>query len=295
MGDLGNASKIPEDRVVRCLLDAADQFEEAIRTGSSFQAALEARKVVSVSARFYPGAVGRLLGSKKSVDVEPPADASNCPEFLRSPSRRSSPPDSAYLAIVQLAVREFKEASASGDVEKAIQSLYPTGIFSEDEDPQSEFRNLEIKLLRLSGPTRLQFLSRAAKLAFWTGNMDKAKEYATEAARLEPSDGPSNEGEGAHDGNMVLGLIALREGDTEQAKQHLLASARTNVSGAMRVTGPNLSLASELLKRNERDVVVSYLQECKRFWVVGRKGLDTWIEKLRNGESLEFDPVHLSH
>jgi hypothetical protein len=236
MGDLGNASKIPEDRVVRCLLDAADQFEEAIRTGSSFQAALEARKVVSVSARFYPGAVGRLLGSKKSVDVEPPADASNCPEFLRSPSRRSSPPDSAYLAIVQPAVREFKEASASGDVEKAIQSLYPTGIFSEDEDPQ-----------------------------------------------------------GAHDGNMVLGLIALREGDTEQAKQHLLASARTNVSGAMRVTGPNLSLASELLKRNERDVVVSYLQECKRFWVVGRKGLDTWIEKLRNGESLEFDPVHLSH
>ena len=63
----------------------------------------------------------------------------------------------------------------------------------------------------------------------------------------------------------------------------------------MRMTGPNLSLASELLKRNETDVVIRYLEECKRFWFVARAQLDKWIELLRKGERLEFDPIYLSH
>jgi len=48
----------------------------------------------------------------------------------------------------------------------------------------------------------------------------------------------------------------------------------------MSMTGPNLSLANELLKRNERQAVIDYLRECRRFWGGGRKILDSWIEKI---------------
>jgi hypothetical protein len=113
-----------------------------------------------------------------------------------------------------------------------------------------------------------------------------------EAVRLEPPGDPSSEGEGTHDGNMVLGLVALVRGDTEKAKACLRESARTNGGGYMSMTGPNLSLAGELLKRNEREVVIEYLRECHRFWVDGRKTLDIWIEKIRSGDDLQFDPLH---
>ena len=62
----------------------------------------------------------------------------------------------------------------------------------------------------------------------------------------------------------------------------------------MRMTGPNLSLASELLKRNEREAVISYLQELRRFWVSGRNTLDGWIDHIGKGQNLKFDPFYLS-
>jgi hypothetical protein len=89
-----------------------------------------------------------------------------------------------------------------------------------------------------------------------------------------------------------LGLVALLRGDTDKAKACLRESSRTNGGGDMSMTGPNLSLAGELLKRNECEVVVEYLRECRRFWAAGRKTLDTWIEKIRSGDDPQFDPLH---
>ena len=125
--------------------------------------------------------------------------------------------------------------------------------------PQKELLDLEIKLVRTGGTMRLELLPQVAKVAFWIGDINKAEQYAMEILRLEPVGNPVGHGEATHDGSMVLGLVALLHGDTERAKLHLLESVRTYGSVYMRMIGPNLSLASELLKRNEREVVIDYL------------------------------------
>ena len=203
--------------------------------------------------------------------------------------------DGEYQRLVEVSMQEFKETLRTDGVAKAIEKLAPTGNLAEVNNPQNEFQIMETKLATSSKALRLDLLPQVAKLALWAGEVDKAKEYAGEILVLVPAGTAVGGGDEIHDGNMVLGLIALQAGDTEKAKRHLLESAQIMGSTEMRMTGPNLSLASELLKRNEIDAVIKYLEECKRFWFFGRKQLDIWIEMLRNGERLEFDPIYLSH
>jgi hypothetical protein len=277
----------PLDQTVATKLAAyADQFELAVRDGHDFVAAAVANGIAQILARFCPSALLKI----PSGEVGPGLG----PRSLKSVSSPTSPPDAAYLGVVRPAVKEFKEALASGDVVRAIQALAPTGILAELGGTQKEFLELETKLYRTGGIRRLEFLPRLAKLAFWAGATNKAEQYSKEAVALEPPGDPVSDGEATHDGNMVLGLVALQHGDVEQAKRHLIESSHTSGSGYMRFTGPNLSLANELLKRNERQVVIDYLRECRRFWVDGRKVLDTWIEKIRDGNDPQFDPLHFS-
>ncbi|MGD0511250.1 MAG: hypothetical protein ABSA33_05415 [Candidatus Micrarchaeaceae archaeon] len=284
--DTSNEDGPLEQSLITTLVAYANQFEFAVADGHDIVAAAVAQAMVQSLARFSSRTFSRVCSVQVGTGTRP--------DFLSSPSRHTSVPDAAYLEVVRIAVTKFKERLATGNVAGAIEALTPTGILAEKVGPLSELRDLEMKLSRVGGARRLEFLPQVAKLAFWAGDINKAEEYAAEAVRLEPPGDPFSDGEATHDGNMVLGLVALQRGDIERAKVHLLESARANVTGAMRMTGPNLSLASELLQRNERDVVIRYLQECSRFWVVGRKALDAWIVKIRNGESIVFDPLHLS-
>src|SRR5882724_3018216 len=263
------------------LVSCADQFESSVRSGHDVMAAAVALSIVQILGRYFPAALSSACSSGTHL-----ADG---PGFLKSPSNAISPPDVPYLAIVQPAVQRFKEALLLGDILRAIQALGPTGILAEGDSPQRAVEGLESELAKAGGTRRLEFLPRLAKLALWAGDADKAEQYAKEAVGLaRPADG-----EATHDGNMVLGLFALHRGDTEQARRQLIQSSRTSGSTYMKLTGPNLSLANELLKRGEREAVVEYLGECRR-WFEGRKPLDTWIEKIRNGDDPPFDPLYLS-
>lgn len=272
--------------VVAKLTAYADQFEFAVRDGHDFVAAAVANGIVELVARFYPVSLVKIPSVGASSDLGPPS--------LKSLSAPTSVPNPAYLEVVRPAVKEFKEALATGDFMHAIQALVPTGILSELAARQKELLELETKLYRTGGIRRLEFLPRLAKLAFWAGDANKAEQYAREAVRLEPPGDPVSDGEATHDGNMVLGLIALQRGDVDQAKRHLIESSRTSGSGYMSITGPNLSLANELLKHNEYQTVIEYLRDCQRFWIDGRKTLDRWIEAIRDGTDPQFDPVHFS-
>jgi len=135
-----------------------------------------------------------------------------------------------------------------------------------------------------------------AKQAFWIGDIDRAERYASEALRLtaQRASVAQDDDDAIHDAHMVLGLVALRHGDKEGAKQHLLASVRTAGSLEMRMGGPNLTLADELLKIGESEVVIQYLEGCRVFWR-GEKGeLGRWIERIRRGEDSEFDITYFS-
>jgi hypothetical protein len=126
--------------------------------------------------------------------------------------------------------------------------------------------------------------------AYEADDLAKAKRYATELLANPRLDAGTNEpnGDDVHIGNTVLGRIALRNGNVEEAKRYLHASASTNGSPVLSSFGPRMSLAAELLDHNERDAVLSYLQDCSRFWQYGADRLNLWETGIRAGKHPDF-------
>jgi len=55
---------------------------------------------------------------------------------------------------------------------------------------------------------------------------------------------------------MVLGRLALRDGNIAAAKAFLLEAGKSTGSPQMNSFGPNLSLAKDLLQKGEKEVVI---------------------------------------
>jgi len=134
---------------------------------------------------------------------------------------------------------------------------------------------------------RLLILPGVAKAALEAGVNDKAEQYAIKPlqladkhqARLTTAEGGrpiSDVGDAVFYGHLVLGRLAVLRGDTEAAKKHLLLAGQTGGSPTLDTFGPNMSLARELLKIGERETVLQYLEQCRRFWKDDHGRLDVW-------------------
>jgi tetratricopeptide (TPR) repeat protein len=132
-------------------------------------------------------------------------------------------------------------------------------------------------------------LDRVAVDALEAGDLSKAEQYGNELLKDSQTDKSGwNYGNEIHHGNIVLGRVALRRGDIEGAKQHLLAAGDTSGSPQLDSFGPNMSLAQELLEKGERDTVIAYLQSCAKFWKMGRGDLQNWIATIKGGGTPDF-------
>ncbi|MFI5166642.1 MAG: tetratricopeptide repeat protein [Thermoanaerobaculales bacterium] len=132
-------------------------------------------------------------------------------------------------------------------------------------------------------------LPSLAAAAFDAGSMDKAKSYADfalDAAKRWPSDW--NAGNDLHHGNLILGRLALRAGDTETAKAYLVSAAKTHGSPQLNSFGPNMALAKELLERGEKATVLEYLALCGNFWSSGKDTLRNWTATINSGGTPDF-------
>lgn len=136
---------------------------------------------------------------------------------------------------------------------------------------------------------RYDALVEAAKTTVWFGSLEQARSMAEElldlAGRLPRT---WNYGNALHDGHLVLGQVALRQGDVERAKAELLASGDTPGSPQLDSFGPNLGLARELLERGEKDAVLAYFERIRRFWTSERGRLDTWASDVKAGRMPDF-------
>ncbi len=134
-------------------------------------------------------------------------------------------------------------------------------------------------------------LSGAAMACLEKGRLDEAEARATELLlRADSQREDWNYGNAVHKGNIVLGRVALRRGDINAAKYHLLASGRTPGSPQLDSFGPNMSLAKELLEGGERDTVVAYLNDCSHFWHMDRGKLKQWAALAKKGIVPDFGP-----
>ena len=139
------------------------------------------------------------------------------------------------------------------------------------------------------GAQRFYALDGAAKQSFEAGQIEDARKYATELLALAPKfQGDWNYGNAIQDGNLVLGRIALHEGQTDEAKQYLLKSGQTPGSPQLNSFGPNMSLAKDLVEKGERDTVLQYFQLCRKFWKMDYGKLDEWTQAVQAGKVPDF-------
>src|SRR5204863_4474896 len=99
--------------------------------------------------------------------------------------------------------------------------------------------------------TRGPFLARLAKAAFAASDYVRADAYAAEALEAARHGVFWWTGDAIHQGNIVLGRLALRRNDIEEAKRRLIAAGRTPGSSTLASTGPGMQLAKDLLDKGE--------------------------------------------
>jgi hypothetical protein len=129
----------------------------------------------------------------------------------------------------------------------------------------------------------LCLFDRLATDAFEAGDDVLAQKYAEEALR-----GGQQQDKlycsVLHHENLMLGRIALKKGNLEEAKNRLLEAGKTSGS----FSNPNMMLAKELLEKGQREVVLQYLDECANFWKNGSDKLNQWRIVIRGGGIPDF-------
>jgi len=129
-------------------------------------------------------------------------------------------------------------------------------------------------------------LSHLAKAAFSANAFEKAKRYAEKMLASDIDNW--NAGNNIHFGNIILGRLALHDGDIEKAKNYLIKAAHTHGSPQLNSFGPTMVLASELLERNESEAVLRYLDLCRTFWTHGEGRLSAWKTAIEKGDNPDF-------
>ncbi|MDD2241012.1 MAG: hypothetical protein PHI93_10210 [Kiritimatiellae bacterium] len=120
-------------------------------------------------------------------------------------------------------------------------------------------------------------------------NLSDVRETAKELERMAPQcKGAPSYGSVVQDFNQILGRIALAEGNVDEAKKRLLASAYSDGSPTMNSFGPNMTLAKELLLKREREVVLQYFDLCRKFWGRHSDKLDLWTEDVKSNRIPKF-------
>lgn len=173
----------------------------------------------------------------------------------------------------------------------------PSSLFACDEEipcdkcaRESEFSwnpSNQFVTARLS-----RFYSLDGKIteAFKGNDFEKVQELATENLELAAVYRCNwNFGNAVHDTNRVLGLVSLKNGDTDAAVGYLLKAGQSPGSPQLETFGPDLDLANELLQLGKSDAVMSYLKDIKSFWEMDNGKIDTWLAEIEKGEKPQLD------
>lgn len=165
--------------------------------------------------------------------------------------------------------------------------------FEQEFDQESAGKGLEharraVELSRRTGFNEWTEVCRVTAAAA-AGNWPQAEQYATELLGLTGDpDSRRVTGNVCFHAHRVLGLAALRRGDVESAKQHLLGCCTGGTSPQLSTFGPDWSLARELLQHGARPAVLEFLGACRTLWKGHEDELDLWQHQIRRGERCTF-------
>jgi hypothetical protein len=131
-------------------------------------------------------------------------------------------------------------------------------------------------------------LNDMTRCAFAADETNKARMYAEQTLQEARSGkGDWNVGNDIFFGNMVLGRLALKAGDIEQAKHYLIEAGKTPGSPQLNSFGPNMTLAKELLEKGQTEVVLEFFNLCGKFWRYQPR-LSEWAAAVKQGAIPDF-------
>ena len=134
---------------------------------------------------------------------------------------------------------------------------------------------------------RISVLGELAPMAYTAEKFEDAQKYGDlllSMAKQYPKEGKLYAA--LPIGHTVLGQIELKKGHIAQAKAHLLASANADATTFPELF-PKMTLARDLLKANERQVVLEFLKKCRQF--DKSPELDDWISEIERGLTPHFE------
>lgn len=122
--------------------------------------------------------------------------------------------------------------------------------------------------------------------AFNAGSIEKARKYAEQM--LQGNAAGTFGSYQIHLGNVILGRIALLEGNLEEAKRLLIAAGEAPGVYLLSLPGPDMTLANELLELGESEVVLRYLSLYSQNWKRGQDKIEAWTAAIKKGETPNF-------
>jgi hypothetical protein len=91
-----------------------------------------------------------------------------------------------------------------------------------------------------------------------------------------------------HVANIALGRVAVHTGDVDTGNSFLIAAGQVPASPMLGSRGPDMSLAKELLRYDQRRIVHDYLNECEKVWPAGTSRLRAWAAKVEAEGKADF-------
>lgn len=159
--------------------------------------------------------------------------------------------------------------------------LHRSGKEQKDRNKLVEAVSLMKKVVRQREPSRrFDYRFWLAKMALDSQQIDLARRVSEEMLNDD-----SGNFQSVHVAHIVLGSIALQNGNMISAIDHLCLAARVGRSPRLSSYGPMMSLAQALLEEGEREAVIDYLNHCKKFWRSGTKRLTNWVGEIETGRS----------
>ena len=147
---------------------------------------------------------------------------------------------------------------------------------------------MDIPLQNLSAKDMRAFAERAISAEVWEVAEKVAHAYLNKAGPADQNNW--DRGNIIHQAHLLLGRIALAQGNISLAKEELLLAGKTPGSPQLNSFGPNMLLAKKLLEIKEVETVLVYLELCAKFWdnPIANEMRAGWLEEIKSGKIPDF-------
>jgi hypothetical protein len=186
---------------------------------------------------------------------------------------------------------KLRDSLHSNDATAALRTCFilSMSLKTIDSKNDSEMQVRERQASFTAAPTSGLWLIQAGDLikAYWNaGSFGEAAALSEQLLVVAPKHKESSIF--VHLAHTILGLHAIKSGDTVSASNHLLASVNSlKPDLALKSGQPNLGLAEALLQKGKSDIVLAYLEAVLKFdgWLMAKPHITAYRDKL-SGHSL---------